>query len=290
MNMIHELITLLHTHLSPTEVKPLGQIGVFHCHQHQQLHAVPIHQPSMVLVLRGSKRVVLSARDETLQPGQVAFLPAGSELQMENIPCGRSREYLALCLSFAPETIDRFLANYGASLDWAEQRPLFTATAPQAFTRAVKQRVEWCMAGDVDNWIFNDLQQQEILSICGHHRLLGLLLQNRQSSWSQRVSALLSVDLAYKWRISEVGKRLGVSESSLRRSLQEENTSFSELLEQARLVTGLSLLQETSLSVAQVAIMVGYQSQSRFTERFKQRFGMTPSQLKHSRVAVALVD
>ncbi len=205
---------------------------------------------------------------------------------MENIPCPRNQEYLALCLSIAPDTVDRFLGNYGAQLDWTQQQNRLIATAPEDLVRVLKQRVAWCMEGDLDNWIFNDLQQQEVLSICGQHHLLGLMLQSRSPSWVQRVSALVSLDLSHKWKIADVCRKLGVSESSLRRSLQEEGTGFSDILEQARLVAALSVMQETDLSIAEVSAMVGYQSQSRFTERFKLRFGMTPSQLKQSRQVV----
>ena len=281
--MIQDLIQLIRSHLAPSEVKPLGQIGVFHCHRHQRLRSVPIHHPSVVLVLEGTKRVTFAARQETLGAGELAFLPAGSELLMENIPCPDRHEYLALCLSFSPETVQRFLTSYGHRLDWPAQQPRFTAPAPEDLVRLITQRVTWCQAGDVDDWILNDLKQQEILSLCGHHRLLGLLLPSRHLSWQQQVSGLVSLDLSHRWKVGEVGQRLGVSESALRRHLQEENTSFSDILEQARLITALGLLQETQYSVARVAEQVGYQSPSRFTERFKQRFGVTPSQLKQSR-------
>lgn len=288
--MLDELIELLDNHLSSETVKPLGQIGVFHCRQPQKLHAVPIHQPSIVLVLKGTKRIAFSSRSERFDVGDLALLPAGSELLMENIPCSRQQEYLALCLGFAPATVERFLASYGSHLDWSEQRDVLMAKAPQSFTHIIKQRVNWCMEGDQDNQILNDLQQQEILSVCGYHNLLGLLLQLKHPSWRQRVSGIISLDLSSKWKFGDVCRKLNVSESGLRRNLQAEGTSFSDLLEQARLVAGLALLQETSQPVSQVAAAVGYQSQSRFTERFKQRFGITPSQLKQSREPLSQVE
>ena len=100
------------------------------------------------------------------------------------------------------------------------------------------------------------------------------------------MSAVIALDLGRKWKIADVCRALTVSESALRRNLHGEGTSFSDLLEQARLVAGLALLQETAQPVSQVAAAVGYQSQSRFTERFKQRFGLTPRQLKQSRQSV----
>lgn len=281
---MNELIDLIHRHLSSTTGKPLGQMGVYHCHQHQKLHTVPVYHPSIILVLRGEKRVAFSSRDERLNEGFMALIPADSEIYVENTPCTDHKEYLAVCLSFPPDTINRFVATYGSNIDWDEQKSILTAFAPRELVQVVEQRVNWCMQDEAENWVLNDLQQQQLLSICSQHKLLGLLLQSRHPSCSQRVSSIVSMDLAYKWKISDVCSRLAMSESSLRRHLQEENTGFSDILEKSRLAAALSLLQETSLTVQEVAAMVGYQSPSRFTDRFKLRFGITPKELKWTRI------
>lgn len=47
-------------------------------------------------------------------------------------------------------------------------------------------------------------------------------------------------------------------------------------------MSGLTLVQETRMTICQVADAVGYRSQSRFTDRFKERFGVTPTALRRS--------
>jgi transcriptional regulator GlxA family with amidase domain len=49
------------------------------------------------------------------------------------------------------------------------------------------------------------------------------------------------------------------------------------------MVAALALLQETFWPVGQVAAAVGYISHSRFSERFKRRFGLSPTELKKTR-------
>ncbi|WP_286716110.1 helix-turn-helix domain-containing protein, partial [Thalassolituus sp. UBA2009] len=61
------------------------------------------------------------------------------------------------------------------------------------------------------------------------------------------------------------------------------------LLSQLRLVQGLNLLQTSSLSVQQVADACGYRSASRFSERFRERFGTSPAELRHSQTADTLI-
>lgn len=289
-DLIEKMIEQLRSHVSSRPHSALGTVGVFHCHQVQSLHRVPIHHPSIVLVLSGQKKVSLSQSEVICKSGDMVLLPAGSEALMENIPCPKRQEYFALCIGFSPDTLERFSQGYGDRIDWAQQRPLLTSSAPDALLLAMSQRVSWCFDhenAELDsNDMLSDLRQQELLAICAEHKLLGQLLTSKQPLWQQRVSSIVSLDLAHEWRIKTVCDRLGVSESVLRRALQKEGTSFRDILEQARLVTALSLLQELPISIADVAASVGYQSQSRFTERFKQRFGLTPSELKQSREPV----
>ena len=75
-------------------------------------------------------------------------------------------------------------------------------------------------------------------------------------------------------------KALALGETTLRRHLAAEGTSFSEILAGARLGYALLLLQSSERSVVQIAQDVGYQSPSRFAARFRARFGVPPSELR----------
>jgi AraC-like DNA-binding protein len=84
--------------------------------------------------------------------------------------------------------------------------------------------------------------------------------------------------------IDIICEHLLMSESKLRRKLKLEGTSVQEIKDQARLGLALHLLQTSSNSIGVIADKCGYQSQSRFTERFKKRFGLTPSELKKTKM------
>ena len=75
-----------------------------------------------------------------------------------------------------------------------------------------------------------------------------------------------------------------MSESTLRRKLKAEGTSLQEIKDQSRLGLGLHLLQTTQDPITLIAEKCGYQSQSRFTNRFKGRFGLTPSELRKTKM------
>jgi AraC-like DNA-binding protein len=80
-------------------------------------------------------------------------------------------------------------------------------------------------------------------------------------------------------------QQLAMSESTLRRKLKSEGTTIQDIKDQVKLGLGLHLLQTTLDPIGIIAQKSGYYSQSKFTERFKRRFGLTPSELRKTRMA-----
>lgn len=282
MSILQALLDHTRQHVYNANPSPLGNMGVFHCHHHQRLRAVPLWHPTLILVLQGAKRLQTGTIDKTCVAGEMLLIPAHSEVQLENIPNAHSGDYLALCVSFFPATIAEFVNNAGRELDWRTQSLHLCAPAPESIVFSLLQRMQWSNALCADPSLM-ELRQQELLTLCARHALLGNLLSNKHSSAAQRVGALIGMNCAHDWKIQEVARQLSMSETTLRRELNREATGFRELLEQMRLTAGLGLLQETRYSVTEVAARVGYDSPSRFAARFRERFGVTPSELKQSR-------
>jgi AraC-like DNA-binding protein len=152
---------------------------------------------------------------------------------------------------------------------------------------AMAQWVEWCisftnMGHPVDPTLARH-RQVEILMLIARAGLAGNLLLDRKATWRERVAQHITLDPARDWSAGEVCRRLGIGESTLRRRLNEEGVGFRQLLEESRMAAALALLQETFWPVGQVAEAVGYRSHSRFSERFKRRFGLSPLELKKTR-------
>lgn len=68
-----------------------------------------------------------------------------------------------------------------------------------------------------------------------------------------------------------------MSPATLKRKLAAEETTFRQVLTNVRMVYALSLMQQ-SRSLLNVALACGYQSESRFSSRFKEIFGLTPKE------------
>jgi len=284
---INKLAQQLRKHVHQTgETRLLQNIGVFHCMHPQALRSVPLHQPGFVLVVTGTKRVDDGNREILYPPGHLLLFPAGANLHTGNIPAPDS-DYLAVAVTFAPDLLEHFVAAYGSKLELWSQLPIKLAKAPEALLHSLSQWVDACAHKNQSPLLHNH-RAQELLLLLAQHQLAGNIFTRQGPEWSQKICAYFALDISRDWRMEEVAAYFGCSAATLRRKLDAENASFRNLLEEVRLSHGLGMLQESNWTITRVAQAVGYDSASRFSERFSLRFGLTPTELRLTRQAVQL--
>lgn len=81
---------------------------------------------------------------------------------------------------------------------------------------------------------------------------------------------------------SAVAKLCAMSERTLQRRLQDERTTFAELLEEVRVGLSRLYLQDDHLAVFEVAFLLGYSEPSAFNRAFRRWTGSTPSEFRRS--------
>lgn len=145
----------------------------------------------------------------------------------------------------------------------------------------LQDTLEFCLQG---------LLSKQLSQAGRKHRLLGLLLalaergilfMPRPSDFiSQRLTQLLSANPSHAWTAANASAELAMSEATLRRRLQEEDLSFRALLQEIRMHHAMALLQTTRWSIPQIADACGYRASSRFSLRFKARFGISPATIR----------
>lgn len=74
----------------------------------------------------------------------------------------------------------------------------------------------------------------------------------------------------------EVARRFHLSSRTLKRRLQEDGTSFRELLEQEQKQRASQLLLETDLDISEIAYQLGYRDVGNFSTAFKRWTSKTP--------------
>ncbi|MBE0484290.1 MAG: AraC family transcriptional regulator ligand-binding domain-containing protein [Bacterioplanes sp.] len=81
-----------------------------------------------------------------------------------------------------------------------------------------------------------------------------------------------------------VCRQLHVSERTLFRRLQPFGLTFKRLLLETRMQLAQSYLCEADLSLAEIALLLGYSEQSAFTRAFKRQVGLTPTEYQRRQV------
>ncbi|HCM06393.1 MAG TPA: hypothetical protein DIC30_10315 [Oceanospirillales bacterium] len=80
-----------------------------------------------------------------------------------------------------------------------------------------------------------------------------------------------------------IAKNMAMSGRSLQRKLQQEGSSFQQLLDELRHQRSLLLLQDKHLSLADVAQQLGFSESSTFYRAFKRWQGVTPGEYRQEK-------
>lgn len=94
---------------------------------------------------------------------------------------------------------------------------------------------------------------------------------------SGKVHLFLARDLATNASLTQAAAHLHLGARTLRRQLAEEGTTFREVLDAVRYEIAVGLLEETSLTVAQIATRLGYETSPAFTQAFRRWANQSPS-------------
>lgn len=88
---------------------------------------------------------------------------------------------------------------------------------------------------------------------------------------------LIRGDFAKPLRIADVASACGQSLRQLQRRFQDAfGITPQEFLIRTRVLAAARLLEQTSLSSAEIAAQCGFLDQSRFAQHFKKRIGLSP--------------
>ncbi len=260
----------------------ISQLGVNKCVATQSLTHMSIVTPTVMMPILGEKIVTVADTIHRSTPGNLLVLPEGIGFDVENVPDRRENRYLGIAIRFDAPTMALFRQLYGARIsDW-NVSPRWLVKGSAKTIAATTDWLSWIRRFPTDQAEVRH-RMVELMLMLAIQGAAGNLILNVHQSWRARLKHLLALDPARAWRIQDTCRRLGISESALRRNLRRENTGFRELLEEVRLDQGVALVMETDMLIHQIALACGYQSQSRFSERFKLRYSMSPAELRHTR-------
>jgi AraC-like DNA-binding protein len=98
-----------------------------------------------------------------------------------------------------------------------------------------------------------------------------------------RALALLHREIARRWTVEDLGREVGLSRSALAdRFIRLIGVPPMHYLASWRMQVATQTLRNTSASLAQVAEIVGYESEAAFSRAFKKAFGAAPARWRRS--------
>ena len=257
---------------------------IYQAKRPQVLRQLSVTSPLLAWVRSGQKRVTTEDSHYTCHTEQCIVLPAPYQFGIENIPVHQGR-YFAHCIVPPTAWMDRFRQRYGDLISQHishnnSSAPVFDLS--QTLHRQLEEFISLTELNDPTSLdrARVELVWQQILLTMMYDGVGAALFINPKASLAGTVSALINAVLARDWQSKELAGRLNMSESTFRRKLQSENTSFTQLLHQLRMSHAAHLLMASSHNIQQIALDTGYSSPSKFTSRFKQQFGLTPAALR----------
>ncbi|HEY5747767.1 MAG TPA: AraC family transcriptional regulator [Chryseolinea sp.] len=107
------------------------------------------------------------------------------------------------------------------------------------------------------------------------------VLRKRDRDTFQDLKTYLDRSLTEEHSLKSLSTQFGLNEFKLKKGFRELfGTSVFDYLLDQRLTLGKSLLQEGGFRVNEVAARIGYKNANHFSTAFKQKFGLTPKDLK----------
>ncbi len=250
-----------------------AKIFSYCCFTAERLAQFTIAKPVIGMVLSGGKEFWLGDSVCRFVAGDVFVLPGGATLDVVNLPDERTGLYESLIVEVAtlPPSIARlpFPARRAARPDFDVGITL-TPELVNALAHAA-----------------TTLATSEHATALAEHRLAEVLMLLRDdpaaralfdAPLADRVRWMVAAEPSRRWTAEEIGRRLAIGASTLRRRLGIEGTSLRAVLASARMEIAEAILARGEASVTAAAEAAGYTSRSHFTRRFRSVYGTAPGE------------
>jgi AraC-like DNA-binding protein len=232
--------------------------------------------PALIFVLNGTKTLRRENQTYIIRAGECVAIDAGLTFEIVN-EISTSGDYEAWWMTWEPS----LLSERHQRLSRAENNTVSVwpiRKIEPAFQQSIEKALTALSDGASVPTNIARHQLHEILIWLEHY---GVQFQPIEiSSVSGKIRQLIAGDPAYKWSAPHLAKLMAMSEATLRRRLVSEQGSLTELIIDVRMNFALTLLQSTDYPVSQIALYVGYESQSKFAIRFRKRFGFSPMMVR----------
>lgn len=227
-------------------------------------------------VVSGWKRLSKPIGEARFATGQVFIIPRATQWDMLNEPVPGGH-YEARVMAFSPQTVERFHERFGQFAATPAVQGCASTSADEAFLTTFGHATTALLDPEASHAV-REHRALEVLLLLAERGLV--FSPMRELHWTDRVHRLVGQRPHAAWTVDDLARAFHLSVSTLQRRLSEEGTSASRCVREVRLEAAMALLQGSNLQVSEIAARCGYDSHSRFSAAFRQRFGYAPSHLR----------
>ncbi|EIO3982187.1 helix-turn-helix transcriptional regulator [Vibrio vulnificus] len=255
-------------------MKSLMQLAYYRGVHTQALRNVAILTPSIIQITTGSKRLYWQESTLDIDAHSLLLCRANHALHFENLPQAGQFSSRQFCFSLSPTSEMMSLSERNGTTT-----PHLTLHHPvvrcdKALNHTLNLLAELPL-GDLSAetltfWLYGLYQQ------LAERGVLHLMFAPQGQSFEQKLSEFIAQQPSKDHQIEDACQHFAISKATLIRRLKEEGTQYREVLSKVRLSHALSLMQQGHRKTAELSLMCGYQSPDKFSQRFRQRFGLSP--------------
>jgi AraC-like DNA-binding protein len=245
-------------------------------HARHRVATVAVHEHALIWVHHGTKTLLSAAGVREFHAGDAVVVFQGSQWDVINDPFPHAC-YEASVLQFGDDALavlaELMPAGIAASAGEGRAAPTMDEELAQSMRRAMDTlaRVGASPA----------LRQHRVVEVLLLLAERGTYLTPRgELRWQDRLRRLVAQRPYADWSVEVLAGAFHMSSATLRRRLAAEGVRAGDIVRETRLEIGLNLLQTTALSIGEIAQRCGYDSHSRFSAVFRERFGFSPSELR----------
>ena len=253
----------------------------FYCADRPRKTVSYIQEPSICIVLQGTREIYLGTDCQKFDDSSLMFCPV-------NIP---------ISMHIKHATVEKPVIVLSMKLNLALIREVMAKITPQKNADYEHQGIKWPLEDTIltaferlidllnypnDIEFLSPLIQQEIyyrlLSAQQGHKLRQLVVNGSHTHRIAQATDWLKAHLEEPVIIEDLASRCGMSVSGFHQHFKEI-TQLSPLQYQKslRLMKARQLIQLGEAQVSQIAMQVGYESPSQFSREYKRLFGVSPS-------------
>jgi AraC-like DNA-binding protein len=122
-----------------------------------------------------------------------------------------------------------------------------------------------------------------IMTICAEYLTLSNATESATPPREELAKRYIDENISKKMSLEEISAHVGCSRSTLLTGFKTRyGVTVNEYVTNTRLKKSSRLLLEGRLTVGEIALEVGFTDQSYFSKVFVKRYGVTPSEFRHS--------